>query len=543
MEVNNITEPSVPVYYRVRRASSSVWGWIDGFSQQTKMEKHNFLAPLAQTQTDYTLDPEYETNRKVHFRIQIDNAPVSIAIPERDKCHYYYDILYSHKDSANLTIENICTSPKCGYLSMLVYINDENDKKLKSWGNEMPTAETLRVPVGSTINVLYQDDQHMWPLINTYKVIADSKFVIKDDGQGSDFNLIPDQRIANFVESKKDSLRNDLQRKYDDQSALDGRCMWDRTAKLLLQRTIEETGNVSEIIIPQDSIVRQAEGSWIAHYTDVANMACAHIHYAARIDQSGSDLHVADEAQLQPVAIHGPDLYFDEAATILSFTASQGDAVGQRKRGVVLSWMPSSAAVDEYVLTRLAKNSDQVADTIYRGADNSFFDETAVPDMKYEYAVTALYNCNGKSSANSATAEGWRSPYGEISGSIVLTDNSGMAGVKVVLQGPDGETKKTVITGAEGTFLFDSLRNDISSSTQFAIVPAHTYAIFSYNNTSAQSASVTLSADHAVASGINFMNTSTVRLTGRALYKYSTIPVAALCSRSTATLFCATELP
>ncbi len=37
---------------------------------------------------------------------------------------------------------------------------------------------------------------------------------------------------------------------------------------------------------------------------------------------------------------------------------------------------------------------------------------------------------------------------------------------------------------------------------------------------------MTLSADHAVSSGINFANTSTTRLTGRALYKYSTIPVA-----------------
>ena len=302
--------------------------------------------------------------------------------------------------------------------------------------------------------------------------------------------------------------------------------MWDRTARLILQRTIQETGYVSEIIIPQDSIIRLSDGSWLARFTDVANMACSHISYSVRIDQSNSDLRVADSIQLQPVAIHGPSLYYDEAATITSFTASQGAAVGQQKRGVTLSWMPSSVAVDEYVLTRLAKNSDQPADTIYRGVDNSFFDETAIPDQHYDYVITALYNCNGKSSSNSATAEGWRSPYGEIGGTILMPDNSGLTNVNVVLQGPDGATVKTITTGADGTFLFDSLLYDISSSSQFAIVPAHTYAVFSYNYTSAQSASVTLSADHAVASGINFINTSTVRLTGRALYKYSTIPVA-----------------
>ena len=183
-------------------------------------------------------------------------------------------------------------------------------------------------------------------------------------------------------------------------------------------------------------------------------------------------------------------------SSITSFTASQGAAVGQQKRGVTLSWVPSSVAVDEYVLTRLAKNSDQAADTIYRGVDNSYFDESAIPNQHYEYVITALYNCNGKSSANSATAEGWRSPYGEIAGTILMPDNSSMAGVNVVLQGPDGATVKTITTGADGTFLFDSLSYDISGSTQFAVVPAHTYAQFSYNYTDRKSTRLNSSHKH-----------------------------------------------
>ena len=40
-----VKHPAVPVFYRVRRATSSIWGWIDGFSQKIRMSKHNYLAP------------------------------------------------------------------------------------------------------------------------------------------------------------------------------------------------------------------------------------------------------------------------------------------------------------------------------------------------------------------------------------------------------------------------------------------------------------------------------------------------------------------
>ena len=522
----NGLRPSIPVYYRVRRASSAIWGWVENFSQKATMEKHNYLAPLDSVQADYTLDDEYETNRKVHFNIHIDNAEVPEAIlPNREKCQLTYEVNWlepNPEDSITLTLY----ASHAQYMYSAKYRVISADKLVqRDWSEVADGSE--KFPKGSSIEIKiyqgsYELSSYSYLMYGDCSVYVTQRDFLMPPGVGC--SMGKDPYIEQQQETITDSLFSQIQAKYITWG--NNRCMWDRTARLVLRRTIEETGYTSETIIPQDSIVRQPDGSWIAHYTDVANTACAHINYSVRIDQSGSDLRVFDSVYLQPVAIHGPSLYYDEAATITSFTASQGAAVGEQKRGVTLSWVPSSVAVDEYVLSRLAVNSDAAADTIYTGTDNSYFDETAVPNQHYEYVITALYNCNGKSSANSATTEGWRSPYGEIAGTILMPDNSGMTGVKVVLQGPDGETVKSAVTGADGTFLFDSLTYDISSSTQFAIVPAHTYAQFSYNYTSAQSASVTLSADHAVASDIDFINTSTVRLTGRALYKLSTIPVA-----------------
>ncbi|MBQ2171419.1 MAG: hypothetical protein II448_06765, partial [Paludibacteraceae bacterium] len=56
--------PAVPVYYRISRASSAVWGWYGHeFALDTVCEKHNYLAPLATTQPNYKKDSNYVTNR------------------------------------------------------------------------------------------------------------------------------------------------------------------------------------------------------------------------------------------------------------------------------------------------------------------------------------------------------------------------------------------------------------------------------------------------------------------------------------------------
>ena len=522
---------AVPVYYRIRRATSSVWGWVDGFSRQVTLYKHNFLAPLANQQENYIKDAEWEKNHKVHFQFKIDNSEIQVLPLSKEDCSLNYTINSAYTEgttSFTIAYEKYAyytVNPK-DYLTFRV-LNAEKSV-IRDW--QRMDAGTYDIPMGGMVQVNVDKGvrsshkSYEFTVWGNSTIKCKSTYLMAEDFIDIGFDGPSSPDFSVYEPIIKDSLFKKLQTEY---AKGYGRCMWDRTARLILRRTIQETGEFSEFIIPQDSIKRQDDGSWIATYSDVADKACTHYSYSVRIDQSKSDLHVQDSTQLQPKVISGPSLYFDEAATITSFTASEGDAVGHHKRGVKLEWMASSTAVDQYVLRRVAKNSDAAPDTIYIGLDNNFFDETAVPNQRYTYSITAVYDCNGKSSRNSAEAVGWRSPYGEISGSVLMPDNSGMAGVTVTITG-DGlpVTGLQCVTDPTGTFKFDSLTYNIATGSNYSIIPTHSYAVFSFNNTTAPTASIGLSTDNAVVEGLNFANTSTVRLTGRALYKYSTIPVA-----------------
>ena len=652
LSTNKAIFPSVPVYYRIRRASSSVWGWNEEeFYRTYQLNKVNYLAPLAAEQPPYTLDPDYENNHKVNFKFKIENSEITSVLPPQD----LFELSYTNSQSLKevLTVHT-------DYFFQNKY-NDDKPVKIEiyEYGTGAVTKMELTEPKDFTVikgSKIYVDYPNYNPLPGfSNTVIRESKkFTINDDcvlhfemskndfydvtkvtlqyglfatvitdyqapvvppGTGayisfhpkititdSDGNVIVDkvilkepkmysniptgskasvtytywdaQRKCNYTHTKdfvikedaairfktifqdlptranvidvameptqinalmrmteadrqhlKDSLYAIISQEY--QATTFGKCMWDKTAHLVLVRTDEETGKVSEFMVPQDSITRLEDGSWIASFSDYADQPCTHYKYAVRIDQSKSDLrvHKPDE-QLVPIELTGPDLYFDDAAKITSFTATKDDAVGEMKRGVLLNWTASSSAVDEFLLQRKELNSDDAADTVYMGLENSFFDQTAIPSKNYEYTITAFYNCNGKNTENYATTEGVRSKYGEISGSVLLTDNSGMNGVTVALQGPDGNTIRTMQTDATGRFKFDSLEYDVVASTAFSVVPTSAYGVFSYNNTSAGTASITMSANNAMVSGLEFVNTASVRLTGRVLYKNSTIPVA-----------------
>ena len=555
--------PCAPVYYRIRRASASLWGWDHDFARLDTVYKHNYLAPLAQTQSDYTLDAEYEKNRTVHFRIRIENAETGYRPISLDACRLSFSRVRTMSDSVQYDIryDDLLrettwwgSSSVVGEAQAKIYVyavHDGEEVFGAMPGKQLPypaNHAVLRMPAGSEVTVSAEPvqvvgDVSLRTTAFTFLLNDHATDEVRFRQSGNVFDLgynrttpykeastwlsnngfMPEEQARlNAVTAELKQLMLPL---IQEKNQSFGRCIWDRTARLLLCRTTVETGQTVEIIVPADSIVRQEDGSWLAHITDVAGEACTHYRYAVRIDQSDASIHVSDSSYLQPVAISGPNLYFDESATITSFTASQGAAEGNRKNGVQLAWTASSAAVDEYVLTRIVANSDQVPDTILRTVDTNWFDETAKPNVHYEYTVTALYSCNGKNTSNSASTEGWRTPYGQINGTILMPQNSGMAGVQVSLSA-DGETLRTMTTDATGTYLFDSLTYDLTQGTIYTITPTSQYGVFSYNNTSSGIASVSLAADRAVVSGIDFVNTSAVRITGRVLYQNSTIPVA-----------------
>ncbi len=535
LTANNLANPSVPIYYRIRRASSSVWGWEHDLVHTATINKHNFLAPLAKEQQAYTLDPDYEKNRKVHFNLKLDNSVVELQpLYEDVTLEYTYKEFLGEEVQLEFNLDNVLKQDSRAAEYLGLHISIVYDGKVIQ-EKDIVKNETITVPVGSQLNYQYCYQYSVYTGRRTRSSVRTLNKNYKLSWKVNPAVLLYyfeptwETQMSTGEKYRYSMVEEDLKKTLFKQLGTEtsglGRCMWDRTARLVLMRSNEMDGKYVEFVIPQDSIQRQEDGSWMASYTDVADKACTNYYYKVRIDQSNADLQLQDSAKLQPIALSGPSLYFNEAAQIRSFTASKGDAKGANKRGVLLKWVPTSAAVDEYVLTRVAKNSDASADTIYRGLDNSFFDVKAVPNVMYDYAVTARFECSGKYSENSATVEGWRSPYGEIAGSVLMANNTGMAGVQVALQDPDGKVVRSVTTTSTGTFYMDSLLYDLTKGSDYRLVPTAQYGIFSFNNTSAATANIRLSADNPVASGIDFMNTDCVRLTGRVLYKLTTIPV------------------
>lgn len=524
LHANEINIPGVPVYYRIRRASASMWEWDNEFTRTATLYNKNFLAPLATTQEQYTKDADYEQNYKVHFRFKIENKDaVAPNFIDKSKCDLTYSInqvLYEFEPTVTITYDG------GNQYTTMFNVYDKNGYITEYHKRFAPGTYTF--PMNSKLLIFSSDtgidESYELKLTSTsYSIVirpfrrVGSAVDIKDTGT----------TINSLIESHKksiiDSLYNVMIR--ENTFASYGKSMWDRSAQLVLQRTIEETGRTMEFIIPQDSIKRQEDGSWIATYSDVADQGCSHYKYAVRIDQSKCDLHVQDSASLQPIPLTGPSLYFDEAATITRFEATQGDATTRMKPGVLLRWESSSNAVDEFVLLRKEVGSDATPDTVYHGMSYDYFDRSAKPDQHYEYTIVASYTCNDKTTANNRSAIGWRTPYGEISGTIKMPDNSGMAGVEVALQ-KGGEVIERIVTNGTGAFKFDSLLYDKVLGTDYSIIPMHSYGKFSFNNTNAGTASITLTPDNAVESDLDFVNTSAVRMTGRVLYKQSTIPVA-----------------
>ena len=548
--------PAQPVYYRVRRTSSAAWGWDHEFVTTSEVYRHNYLAPLAAQQADYTLDPDFQTNRTVHFHIKIDNADITYLPPSIDECRLEHSFGRCLSDTAVMNIriaDTLAHSVQSIAFRRYGAGRTYSDTPLHAGNN------TVKIPLegdyteftffvvpkpgtsfrGETVPGTHkcwyvQKDNFEWYNGCTFDMgieymyeyasgLKDYDWKISHIAGKSPATAEAEQYWALVENEVKQTLYTRLFGATN--APVFGKCLWDRTAKLILTRTHVETGDEAEIIVPQDSIRRQEDGSWLAHLTDVADSPCTHYRYSVRIDQSEADLHVNDSMHLQPKPILGPELYFNEAASILSFSATQGATEGDLVNNVRLAWQASSTAVDEYILCRVEKNSDRVPDTLTVTTDNTFTDTDAAPGVHYEYTLTTRYTCNGFTTANSAVAEGWRSPYGRISGHVLLADQSGQKGITVTLS-QGGNTIAQVLTTTTGEYVFDRVEYNLSAGSSFVITPTAQYGSFTYNGTSSGAAVVTLSKANALLTDIDFVNSQAHRLTGRALYKNSTIPVA-----------------
>ena len=297
---------SLPVYYRIRRASASIWGWNNELVKTTQLYNVNYLAPLAATQENYTKDAGFDTNHKVNFRFKIENNNIPPISFPNDGFKLKVKKVNNLSDSVTVRIID-APERKTDLHSMKVLYQGETIKSEDN--NHFHGNREFKVPRGATIYFsmgLGRDDlcvvlneSHLFQVM--LPLLSDRFSYIVDKG-------VISEKISLSTEQQQyliDSLSPLLVAKYRQQYEGD-KCMWDNSAKLIVTRTIEETGQRMEFIIPPDSIRRQADGSWIATYSDIADRACSHYSYSVRIDQSTADLHVFDtpcNSSLSPSAV------------------------------------------------------------------------------------------------------------------------------------------------------------------------------------------------------------------------------------------------
>ena len=318
------------------------------------------------------------------------------------------------------------------------------------------------------------------------------------------------------------------------------RTFWDSRAKLYLERISLETHDTVTLPIPGDSIEalirrstldpsRGVQENYTLHYTDQVYLPCVHYRYRIYLDTAGATLRFKHEESVSNFTGSanacevgdGADPYFNHAATLRNLSASQGEYPDC----ILLTWEANEGEVDQYVIDR-RPSSDEVWHTIGTTTIGYWRDETVDPTVgeEWQYRVTMSYLCNGNLTTDSRTATGSRSPWGRVSGRIHYEDGTGCAGITLVAtRSSDGATVQTVQTDDAGNYMLDSL--PYAAGVEYIIMPTSQSAQFRYNHTSSGSATVNLSLTHCMVTGIDFDNISSVRFSGRVLYKNSTIPV------------------
>ena len=537
---NKIYEPGRPVYYRVRRATSAIWGWTEEFSRSTTLNKNNYLAPLAKEQAPYTKDADYETNRKVHFNFKLNNELIQQEPEAEAQCGFQSAVKDVHRlipitlrfrgtggvDPKKYRYKFFHLPPEGALQSAFLPLEDNTITAYAESGG-MAQVSVMDRYQNSYITVYIVD--LVGKLEDNAAYVADVELYPSGDGHNLYAHVTEDEAAiasayddflaANPIpDTAKHTLYTQLTDKVAKMNASETRCNWDRNAIIYLQRILVESGDTIELPVPADSIIRQADGSWMAHMTDVVGLSCMHYKYAVRIDQTGSALKVHHPTDLQPIALDGPDLYYNEVADIARFEATQGSD----RYGIILTWEQTPGGVDHYDLGRRVAGSNGAFEPVKRTDKNDYRDNDVEPGTIYEYEIVASYTCNDSTTTHSARTTGFRSPYGLISGRVHYADGTGCPGVKVRLESEGMSDLETVTDGA-GRYTFDSLL--YGAGKDYSIIPTSSYAAFRFNNTSMPTAIVTLDAGNPVAQDIEFDNLSSVRLSGRMLYSKSSIPV------------------
>ena len=313
----------------------------------------------------------------------------------------------------------------------------------------------------------------------------------------------------------------------------------DPKQRFMLRKIMTELEDTIEIEIPRANVqnaidevrlgdeTKYTNGLIIIKYTDAASTPCVHYKYETYIDTTGVAVYRPDKPypKIRPVVPAkeaDKDVYYTEAANINSLTASQQEFSDY----VLLTWEPTDGEVGTYKIETRPAGKDTAWTVLEENYTSSWYkDRTANPFVspEWEYRLTMTYECNGNSKSASKTVVGSRNPYGKISGYVRYEDGSACPGITVTASRTStGKTVQVVETDENGYYLLDSLI--YGEGYAYSIQPTSMSAQFHYNNTSAASATVTIGLNNCIRENVNFANISSVRFSGRVLYKNSTVP-------------------
>ncbi len=314
----------------------------------------------------------------------------------------------------------------------------------------------------------------------------------------------------------------------------------DPKQRFVLRKILTELNDTIEIDIPTDSILSALNAVKFnpdgdayqnalinIHYTDIVSTPCVHYKYETYIDTTGVTVYRPDKPYptrrpVVPTEEKDSVIYFVDAANLNSFRASQSEYSDY----VLLRWEATDGNVGTYKIETRPAGKDTAWTVLEEEYDGGWYKDTKANPFvsrEWEYRITMTYECNGNVKKAEATAVGSRSPYGKVSGYIRYEDGSACPGIIVTANRTStGETVQVVETDENGYYLLDSLL--YGEGYAYSIQPTSMSAQFQYNNTSAETATITLGLENCIRENVHFANISSVRFSGRVLYENSTVP-------------------
>ncbi len=527
-------------FYALRDVDQVTWRWVwsNKIDIPAYHKIHNFeVKPWIYHRED--IDKWYENSRYKNLTWQI-HYPQEEDVMEGDyiEIQRAYNADFSDAQTIDLVQIDYDSTATVNDIQTYSYV----DSTEAAWWNPVEKSYNIYYRVRRTSSSIWDWEVNPYSAADTctveHKYALNGFFKVGINPNPVTYELDPDfsnNRALHFEIDLIATLRN-AERTKDNPGY--SPFYWDDNQKLIIRKIMVEQQDTFLIQIPNDSIKAAISKQFYSpnddtykkldykvYWTDYASTPCTHYKYEAYIDTTGvtvKDLTNYEFLVLPIVEAKGPEIYYTSAANISTFAGTDKEF----SEYVLLTWDATEGDVGTYSV-EARPDSESGWTKLTEGLKQNWYQDTYANPLEadpWQYRLTMSYECNGNVLTRSVETTGRRNPYGKISGRITYADGTGCPNIEVnASRVSDGVVLQRVMTDEGGYYLFDSVL--YSGDAQYAITPVSQTAEFRYNNTSATFASVTLSLDHCIATGIDFENISSVRVSGRLLYENSTIPV------------------